>query len=79
MPKKLDWNKWACSICGKEHSLSAYAVSCEQSHDTILVPFKRDDLQRLMQFMVTGDQELLTTTLIETLQKYKHQMRGESE
>lgn len=70
MPTK-DENGWKCNICGEYHKLEPYALSCEQSHDIILVKFKRGDLFNLMQFLYTGDRELLTDSLMKTLKKYR--------
>lgn len=70
---------WECTICGKIHDRDVYALSCEQKHDIIYVPIKREDLFNLIQFLYTGDTELLTESLMTTLQKYSKQMKGRPE
>ena len=60
-----------CSICNKKYSSNAYAIACERSHDLIYVPFKKEDLFRLIQFIMTEDRDLLSENLVKTLFKYK--------
>ncbi len=59
-----------CAICGMAYSNPAMALSCEQSHDTIYVAFKRSDLFNLVNFLYTRDSSLLTESLVKTLMKY---------
>lgn len=77
MPIKTETG-WKCSICELEHARDVYALSCEQSHEMIYVAFKREDLYRLVQFIYTGDFELLTDSLKKTLMNYRTQMKGKS-
>ena len=67
---------WKCSICGKIYNRDIMAVSCEKGHDLITIQIKRDDLFRLVQFLYTRDEELLSESLIKTLTKYSKQMKG---
>jgi len=55
----------------KNNSSNAYAIACERSHDLIYVPFKKEDLFRLIQFIMTGDRDLLSENLVKTIFKYK--------
>jgi len=68
---------WKCNICNVEYSHFMDAYTCEQTHDVVYVPFRREDLFKLIQFLYTGDTKLLSTTLIDTLMKYKSQMKGQ--
>lgn len=70
MVKKLDTGKYICAICGKEWSRDTYAISCEQSHEMIYVPISRDDLFKLMMFIRTKDESLITESLWKVLNKY---------
>jgi hypothetical protein len=70
MPKKTK-HGWECNICGELHRLEPWALSCEQGHEMILVKFKQDDLFKLIQFIYTKDDDLLTESLVKTLMKYR--------
>jgi len=67
---------WKCSICGIEYNMQGEALSCEQDHDIIYVAFRREDLFKLIQFLYVRDDSLLQGTLIETLMKYRNQLKG---
>lgn len=67
---------WKCSICGDIYSTDILAVSCEQSHEYVYVPIKQSDLFRLMQFIITKDDALLTESLMKTLTKYSRKVKG---
>lgn len=75
MPIKTNTG-WKCNICGMEHARDIDALSCEQSHEVIYVPIKREDLFRLVQFLYTGDMSLITEELMSTLRKYSTQVKG---
>jgi hypothetical protein len=75
MAKKLSKGHYQCKYCGKIFYNELLATSCEQGHDLIYVPLTREDIQRLMQFMVTGESELLTESLVKTLQKYSRNLK----
>lgn len=62
---------WQCSFCGSVYTKETDAFSCEKSHEIVLVEFRREDLFRLIQFIYTRDEELLTKSLMKTLMKYK--------
>lgn len=71
MPKKDTDGRWLCTYCGKDWAREIYAVSCEQSHEIIYIPLTRSDLFKLLEFIYTGDPDLLTKSLVETLMKYR--------
>ena len=70
MPIEIENGLWKCTICGKLYDRDTNALSCEQSHDYIYVKLKRDDLFKLLQFLMTKDEQLLSPSLINTLMKY---------
>lgn len=63
--------KFKCTICGEFYSREESAKNCEESHNTIYVKLKKDDLFKLIQFLYTGDRSLLSESLMTTLLKYK--------
>lgn len=76
MAKKLGTAQYKCKYCDKIYHNELLATSCEQSHEIIFVPLTREDIQRLMQFMVTGEPGLLTKSLVNTLRKYSRNLRS---
>jgi len=75
MVKNID-NLWKCSICGLEYLNESLAGACERSHEHVLVMFKRTDLQNLVQFIYTRDEEFLNESLMSTILKYNKRMKG---
>ncbi len=69
MPKQTN-DGWKCTVCGTIYARDTEAISCENSHDIIYVQFNKSDLFKLIQFIYTGDQSLLTESLMKTLMKY---------
>lgn len=67
---KITEKKYVCIICGKKWSLPTQADACRDTHDVVYVPFIRSDLNRLLLFITTKEEDLLTTSLIRTLRKY---------
>lgn len=76
MAKKLGEAQYKCKYCGKIYYNELLATTCEQAHDIVYVPLTREDIQRLMQFMVTGEPGLLTKSLVNTLRKYSRNLRS---
>lgn len=76
MPIEHAFNKFECNYCHKIYKLRLMAVGCEQNHDMVFIPFYRDDLPRLIQFLYTGDRDILTERIINTILKYKEYMHG---
>jgi hypothetical protein len=62
---------YKCDICGIIHEKRDDAIKCEQDHDVIYVPFNREDLFKLIQFLMTKDEKLLSKSLLSTLYKYR--------
>jgi hypothetical protein len=61
---------YLCGYCGKSYADAAKADFCRESHDLIYVPLTKADLNRLILFLNTKDDEVLTRTLVDTLQRY---------
>ena len=59
-----------CFYCHTAHSSDKKARQCESEHDVVMVPFLRSDLNRLVNFVATGERNLLTESLSKTLFKY---------
>lgn len=72
MPKKLIDGNYACSYCGKVWKTALKADGCEKAHHLIYVPFPKEDLMALLQFMYTREMKLLEKhpKIMETLSKY---------
>jgi predicted nucleic acid-binding protein len=63
-------NKLRCFYCGKLYTTEQKARECEDKHDVVFVPILREDLNRLVNFIATGDRSLLTERLSRLLFKY---------
>jgi len=65
-----------CELCGKKFThidpkvAENMARECEQSHDLVLIQLLRSDLNRLLQFIATKEDKLITKTLRQTLRTY---------
>ena len=62
--------KNSCFYCDKYYNDPKEARECENKHDVIFVPMLREDLNRLINFIATGDRKLLTERLSITLFRY---------
>jgi len=62
---------YKCKICEKTFDRLVMAEACEKSHTIIYVPLHLADIDRLLQFFLTGDRGLLTRRLWDTLKKIK--------
>jgi len=71
MVEKVDEFSYKCSTCGTMYEKRDQAIACEKDHDIIYVKFKREDLFKLVQFVMTKDDVFLTKSLVSTLMKYK--------
>lgn len=56
-----------CRYCYKFHSSEEKARECENSHDVVFLPLLREDLNRLVNYIATGETALLTERLSKTL------------
>jgi hypothetical protein len=63
-------NDTRCFYCGKYYTAIEKARECEDSHDVVFVPMLREDLNRLINFIATGDRKLLSERLSRTLFRY---------
>jgi predicted nucleic acid-binding protein len=63
-------NKLRCFYCGKLYTTEQKARECEDKHDVVFVPILREDLNRLVNFIATGDRSLLTERLSRLLFTY---------
>lgn len=70
MVVQIETGEYKCSICGELYSRDTLALSCEQSHDIVYIPLKRQDLYQLLNFIYTRDNSLLSPSLVNTLRKY---------
>ena len=76
MPEPTEY-KYKCLVCGRvfankiEARAKATARECEMNHDIVYIPLMRSDVQRLWSFFVTGDRDLLTSTLVKTIKSYR--------
>lgn len=61
---------WRCAYCEAEYSDKNKAKDCIALHDLILVPISKKDLNRLIQFIYIQEANLITSSLVNTLQKY---------
>lgn len=77
MPVKTDQGTFACKVCGEEFPREPLCYSHEKLHDIVYVPFLKGDLYRLIQYIYTGDPNLLTPTLIDTIMTYNTRVRDE--
>jgi hypothetical protein len=59
-----------CFYCDKYFADPEKARKCESEHDVIFVPILRKDLNRLINFIATGDRNLLTERLSKVLFRY---------
>lgn len=69
MAYKVD-NGWKCSYCGKLYSDSIAADSCRESHEILYIQISKTDLNRLINFIFTRDEKLISENLVKTLQRY---------
>ena len=67
---KLPDGRYKCSWCNKIYPDPSKADACRLDHDIIYVPMLRSDINRLLQFMVTKDEKLLTETMHNSLNRF---------
>lgn len=76
MPEPTEY-RYRCLVCGEvfknklEARAKAMARDCEMNHDIVYIPLMRSDVQRLWSFFITGDKDLLTSTLVKTIKSYR--------
>jgi len=62
--------EYLCSYCSKIFVHPQDADACRDNHNLIYVALTKEDLSRIMQFIVTKDDDLLGERLIKRLQAY---------
>lgn len=68
---KLEEREWyRCIYCSKEYDKEDTAKKCLDSHELVLLPISRTDLNRLNQFLYLREEKLLTESLVKIIQKY---------
>lgn len=70
MVTKIIDGGYKCDECGNIFKNKKFAEYCEASHDIIYVAFKREDLFKLMNYLINPDPSLLSKSLMDTLYKY---------
>lgn len=66
-------NGYACGYCGKIFSSNtgmAEAENCKESHNLIYLQLSTEDLQRLLMFIYSKNDEVLGERIVERLQSY---------
>jgi hypothetical protein len=61
---------FACGYCGKVFDQASKADVCRDGHDLIYIPLSSTDLNNLLHFIQTKDEQFLTPRLMDTLQRY---------
>lgn len=59
-----------CFYCDKYYADPEKARECENEHDIIFIPMLQEDLNRLLNFIASGDRNLLTERLSKVLFRY---------
>ena len=59
-----------CLYCDKQYNTKDEARSCLDAHDIIYMPIARTDLNRLANFILTGNAKLLSEPLTRIIFKY---------
>ena len=73
MVQQLVGGVWKCTICNMQYegpTAKLDAKNCETEHNVIYVKFYKEDLHRLLQFMITKDDSILSESLVATIMKY---------
>ena len=61
---------FACSYCGMTYTSDDKADACRNKHNIIYLPISSDDLIRLIFFVYQKNDDLITPSLMRTLNKY---------
>lgn len=61
---------YLCGYCGKPYNDAAKADLCRDRHELIYVPLTQEDLNNLIHFVHTKEDQFLTASLVSTLQRY---------
>lgn len=61
---------YKCYTCNKEYESSNDRDKCTLSHDIVYIELTKEELNRLVNFVMSGEPKLLTETLVRKLMKY---------
>jgi len=75
LSKELKNGQWRCLYCEKLHQTQDEVFSCLTEHELVLVPFSKQDLNRLYMFLHRKDEDLLTKSLVKVISRYHRNMR----
>lgn len=62
--------EWVCSYCGSVAPSAREADECRDSHNLLYIPMSKEELNRLITFIFTKDESLLSRDFIYRLRKY---------
>lgn len=63
----------SCPYCEKNYPSREEALQCARSHDpndVVTVLFLKEDLQRLVMFLMLGEKDLITERIFRKLSRY---------
>jgi len=52
-------DKYRCFYCGKEYTHSEKADKCRESHDLVYIPMAKQDLNKLVMYIMSGEKKIL--------------------
>lgn len=61
---------WFCGYCGKQYKDQTKADLCRESHELIYIPLSLGDLNMLVNFIHTKNDDYISTTILDTLHRY---------
>lgn len=67
MALKVRPGVWACGVCEKQYPDSAKADACRSSHELIYVAFTLAEINRLLNFIYTREESLITEAMVKKL------------
>ena len=68
---------YKCEVCDKQFShkteskAKALASNCEKTHDVVYVQLLKSDVQRLLAFIASKEDSLITEALYKRLRRYR--------
>jgi len=62
--------EWICSYCKQVYPDPAAADSCREGHNLVYVAITKKELNHLLNFIYTGEEELIPPGLITRLKSY---------
>lgn len=61
---------YECGYCHKFYTSPVEADACKEAHKLIYVALSKEDLQRLLQFIYSKEDDVLGETIVDRLQSY---------